>query len=129
MTVFHFPQYKHGLFWKYYDRLHDFLAHCNYFLEKWEILNLVYEGVTCETRALLEHWNFCARMLMKLGNYLSGWLVILMILILVISVLTPHPPASLIICLLHVRYAIILTMTVILIPIIFLLIVLLGLLA
>ena len=22
---------------------------------------MVYEGVTCETRALLEHWDFCAR--------------------------------------------------------------------
>ena len=61
MTIVHFPQYEHELFWKYYNRLHDFLAHCGYCLEKWEILNMVYEGVTCETRALLEHWDFCAR--------------------------------------------------------------------
>jgi len=68
-------------------------------------------------------------MLMKPGNCLSGWLGILMILRLVSSVLTPHPPESLIIRLLRVRSAIVLTMTVILVPIIFLLIVLLGLLA
>jgi len=55
MIIFHFPQYEHELFWKYYDRLHDFLAYCGYCLEKWEILNMVYERVTCETRALLEH--------------------------------------------------------------------------
>jgi len=68
-------------------------------------------------------------MLMKSRNCLSGWLGILVNLIIVISVLKPHPPTYLIICLLRVRSVIVLTMIVILVPIIFLLIVLLGLLA
>ena len=65
------------------------------------------------------------KMLMKLGNYLSGWLGILMNLRLVNLLPPPHPHAFLIIHLLHVRSAIVLTMTVFLIPIIFLMMVLL----
>ena len=60
MISFHFSQCEHELFWNYYDRLHDFLTHYGYCLEKWKILNMVYEGMTCETCAPLEHWNFCA---------------------------------------------------------------------
>jgi len=26
-----------------------------------EILNIIYAGVNCETRSLLEHWDFYAR--------------------------------------------------------------------
>jgi len=61
MTSFHFPQCEHELFWKYYDRLHDFLVHYGYYLEKWKILNIVYEGVNYETHTLLKHWDFCAQ--------------------------------------------------------------------
>jgi len=31
-----------------------FLAHCYYCLDKWELLDIVYESVNRETRALLE---------------------------------------------------------------------------
>jgi len=48
------PQYEHELFWRYYDRLYIFLAHCDYCLKKWKLLDTVYEGVNCETLALLE---------------------------------------------------------------------------
>ena len=51
----YFPQYEHELFWRYYDRLHAFLAHCDYCLEKWEILNTVYVGVNYEAHALLDY--------------------------------------------------------------------------
>ena len=61
MSGFHFPQYEHELFWRYYDRLHGFLAHCDYCLEKWELLDTVYKGVNRGTCALLEQWNFCAK--------------------------------------------------------------------
>ena len=54
MSGFHFPQYEHKLFWRYYDCLHAFITHCAYCLEKWELLDTVYMGVNCETRALLE---------------------------------------------------------------------------
>ena len=63
---------------------------------------------------------FMVEMLMKLGNYLSGWLRILMNLRLVNLLHPPQPPAFLILHLLHVRSAIVLTMTVFLVPIIFL---------
>ena len=49
------------MFWRYCDRLYAFLAHCDYCLEKWELLDTVYMGVSCETCALLEHWDFCAK--------------------------------------------------------------------
>jgi len=54
MRSFHFPQYKLELFWRYYDRLYAFFALRDYCLEKWELLNMVYEGVNCETLTLLE---------------------------------------------------------------------------
>jgi len=54
MSGFYFLQYEDELFWRYYDRLHAFVAHCDYCLEKWELLDTVYEDVNYETRALLE---------------------------------------------------------------------------
>ena len=54
MPSFHFPQYENELFWRYYDRLDVFLAHCDYHLEKWELLDIVYEGMNRETHTLLE---------------------------------------------------------------------------
>ena len=55
MSGFHFPQYEYELFWRYYDKLLAFLAHCTYRLEKWELLDTVCESVNCETHGLLEH--------------------------------------------------------------------------
>ena len=73
MSLSHFPQYEHELFWRYYDRLHAFLAHCDFFVEKWELLNTVYEGVNCETRTFLEYWNFCTKNVNEAQNFLD-WL-------------------------------------------------------
>ena len=72
MSGFHFPQYEHELFWRYYDRLHAFIAHyaC---LEKWELLDTVFRGVNHETRALLEPWDFCAKTIDEAFDFLD-WL-------------------------------------------------------
>jgi len=73
MSDFHFPQYEHELFWRYYDRLHAFLAHYGYCLEKWELLDTVYMGVNYETRALLEQWDFYAKTADEACDFLD-WL-------------------------------------------------------
>ena len=73
MSFSHFPQYEHELFWRYYDKLQAFLAHCDLYLEKWKILNTVYEGVNCEIRALLEYWDFRAKNIDKAWDFLD-WL-------------------------------------------------------
>ena len=73
MSLFHFSQYEHELFWRYYDRLHAFLAHCDFYLEKCKVLNTVYEGVNCETRTLLEYWDFCAKDVNEACDFLD-WL-------------------------------------------------------
>ena len=61
------------MFWRYYDRLHAFFAHSAYCLRKWKLLDTVYEGVNCETRTLLEHWDFCAKNVDKASDFLD-WL-------------------------------------------------------
>jgi len=33
-----------------------FFTHCDYCLEKWKILNTIYDGANYETCALLEYW-------------------------------------------------------------------------
>jgi len=73
MYIFHFPQYENELFWRYYDRLHIFLAHYDYCSEKWKIPIIVYEGVNCETHALLEHWDFYTKNVDETCNFLD-WL-------------------------------------------------------
>jgi len=73
MSGFHFPQYEHELFWRYYDRLHAFLAHSSYFLGTWELLDTVYEGVNYETRAILEQWDSCAKSVDEACDFLD-WL-------------------------------------------------------
>ena len=50
-------------------------------------LNTVYEGVNCETRALLEHWDFCARDVNEACDFLDWLLGILMNLKLVVLIL------------------------------------------
>ena len=67
MPVFHFRRGEYELFWRYYKGLYAFLDYCGYCLEKWEILNAVCEGVNCETRVLLKHWDFC------IGNINKAW--------------------------------------------------------
>ena len=73
MSSFHFPQYEHKLFWRYYERLHGFLAHSSYFLGKWELLDTVYKGVNHRTCALLKHWDFCAKSVDEACGFLE-WL-------------------------------------------------------
>ena len=114
MSIFHRPQYEHELFWRYYGRMHAFLAYCDYCLKKLEILNIVFEGVNCETRAFFSIGIFVLETLMKPGNCLSSQFRILMNLRLVVLILTPHPPVFLIMVLLRVRFAIVLAMIVIL---------------
>ena len=98
-----------------------------YCLEKWELLDTVYLGVNFETRALLEQWDFYAKTADEACDFLD-WLA-----------WDTHefetscldsyipPPASLFVPLLCVIFAIVLIMTVLLVPIIFLLIALLNL--
>jgi len=53
MGIFHLPQFEHEPFWHYLSRLNDYHAqHFTY--EKWEICNAMLEGLTPETRAILE---------------------------------------------------------------------------
>jgi len=87
-------------------------------VEKRELLNTVYEGVNCETLALLESGISVLKMLMKHMIFLIGWLGILMNLKLVALILVPHPFASLIMPLLYAKFAIVLITPVILVPII-----------
>jgi len=55
MAIFHFPQFQHESFWQYLSRLNDYRAQYVHFMyEKWEICDVVLEGITCETRATLE---------------------------------------------------------------------------
>lgn len=56
MTSFHFPQFEHELFWRYYWRLGDFLPP-NHGIEQWEICQVMYNGLNEETRALVERMN------------------------------------------------------------------------
>jgi len=58
MTIFHFPQFEHKLFLRYFKRLHIFLAKCGYCVGKWEILEIIAKGVNSETCALLWYWGY-----------------------------------------------------------------------
>jgi len=73
MHNFHFPQFEHELFWGYYDRLHPFPTHCDYCLEKSKLLDTVFKGVICETCAILDQWNFCAKSINE-TCYFHDWL-------------------------------------------------------
>jgi len=55
------------------DRLHAFLAHCDYCLQKLEFLDAVYKGANYEIHALLEQWHFCAKHINKACDFLH-WL-------------------------------------------------------
>ena len=73
MHSFHLPRYEHEFFRIYYDRLHVFLAYCNYCLEKWELLDTVHEGVSSEAHALLEHCDFYVKNVDEACDFLD-WL-------------------------------------------------------
>jgi len=49
MGIFHFFQFEHELLWRYFKRLHVFLAQSGYFVVKWTILGTFDDGVNSET--------------------------------------------------------------------------------
>jgi len=49
------------MLWRYFKRLHVFLAQCGYCNGKLEILDIVDKGVSSETHILLEYWSFFAK--------------------------------------------------------------------
>jgi len=54
MLVSRFPQFKHGAFWQYLSRLNDYHAQYVFFTyEKWEIYEVILEGIIHETQATL----------------------------------------------------------------------------
>ena len=74
MAICHFFQYEQELFYRYWDRLHAYLAQCDsyvYLYGKWKILHVVDEGVNCVTRALFQHWNFYARNVEEAWDFLN----------------------------------------------------------
>ena len=55
MDISQLPQFRHEPFWQYLSQLNEY--HAQYVLleyEKWEICDVVLEGITHETRATLE---------------------------------------------------------------------------
>ena len=55
MAILHLPHFEHEPFQQYLSRLHDYRAQYVYFMyEKWEICDVVLEGITYETQATLE---------------------------------------------------------------------------
>ena len=58
MTIFHFSQIKHKLFCWYFKRLNAFLAQCGYCVGKWEIWDIIDEGVNSEIWIFLQFWDF-----------------------------------------------------------------------
>jgi len=55
MAIFHFPQFEHEPFWQYLSWFNDYRTQYMHFTyEKWEICDAVLEGITHETRAILE---------------------------------------------------------------------------
>jgi len=58
MAIFHFPQFKQELFWRYFKHLNTFLTQGGYCVGKQKILDIVDECVNDENWALLEYWCF-----------------------------------------------------------------------
>jgi len=55
MAIFHFPQFEHEPFCQYLSSLNDYrIQYMHFEYEKWEICDVVLEGITHETRATLE---------------------------------------------------------------------------
>jgi len=54
MPVFHFPQYEHEPFWSYLSRLNEYRVHLNHNFQKWEICEVIIEGLNIESRSYIE---------------------------------------------------------------------------
>jgi len=59
MAIFHISQVKHEPFWQYLSRLNDYHSQCVHFkYKKWKICNVVHEGITHKSQAILEFMLF-----------------------------------------------------------------------
>ena len=69
MAIFHLPQFEHEPFWQYLSRLNDYCAQYVHFMyEKWEICNVVLEGITHETQAILESMCYSGMCVLGVGD-------------------------------------------------------------
>lgn len=53
MPVFNFPQFECKSFWNYFSRLNDYRAQLNRNFEKWEICEVILEGLNIESRSYI----------------------------------------------------------------------------
>jgi len=51
------------LFWRYFDRLNNFVTQYGYCLGKWEILNVINEEVNDENRTLLQYFRLLPKII------------------------------------------------------------------
>jgi len=52
MAIFHFFQFEHELFLRYFKRLNVLLAQCGYCVGKLEILDIADKGMNSKTQTL-----------------------------------------------------------------------------
>ena len=64
MSVFHFPQNEHELFWSYFSRFNDYRAQLNHNFEKWKICEVIAVGLNVESRCYVD--SICPKGLIKL---------------------------------------------------------------
>ncbi|KAK9705926.1 hypothetical protein RND81_07G092700 [Saponaria officinalis] len=64
MASLHFPQYEHELFYKYFNRLHEYVIRCPYPYQTWELCHVVYNGLNDETLMQVES--------LSKGNFING---------------------------------------------------------
>ncbi|KAK9749376.1 hypothetical protein RND81_02G121700 [Saponaria officinalis] len=57
MASFHFPQFEHEPFFRYFDRLVEFTAQYDHYFETWELCHIVYSGVNNESWAIFNYLN------------------------------------------------------------------------
>ena len=55
IAIFHFFQFEHELFWRYFKRLNVFLDRSGYCAGNWKILDIVDECVNSITHSFLEY--------------------------------------------------------------------------
>ena len=95
MSIFHFSQFEHEPFSQYSSRLNDYRAQYVHFTyEKWKIYEVVLEGITRETQAILESTSggFCALNADAHVIAFSLWLGINGNLKMLVSLLCSLPP-------------------------------------
>jgi len=73
MAIFHFSQFEHELFWRYFKHLSAFLGQYGFRIGKWKILDIVDVGVNSKTQTLLEYWGFYGKSVNE-ACYLLEWI-------------------------------------------------------